>query len=386
MRPYLVEHQGDTEKLTHITEETHRMFGDADFYLMLIPKAHGGLEVTPRTFMKVTLEIARGDMSAAWNFMLSANHSLMLANWFPVEIHEEIYNGGDFRAASMYAPSVRAKKVDGGWQINGTVNYCSGIPYSTYFLGQAILEGKNADGTPRMGMYIAPKSAFTILDDWGDTLGLRGSGSNSIRFDDAIIDERFMVEDEMMGMNGYDGDSPGSAAYGNPMYSGRHMSTFALCLAAIVIGGGLNALDEYENQMRTRKTTVPPFIPRTEDPDFLRYYGSAFTKLQLAEASLMNALDQWLDLATGNVAGEKPFTAADDNRLGGIGRELMLQVWECVDTDLMRTIGSGALRTGLRFDRLFRDLAMSAGHRNPQLRDFAFRQIAIDQLGLAEPV
>ncbi len=133
---------------------------------MFIPRAHGGLEVTPSTFAKVVIELAKGDMGMAWNFCLSANHALMLANWFPIEVHEELYDGGKFKAASMYAPTVKAEPVEGGYLINGVVNYCSGIPYSTHFLGQTLLPGTNPDGSPRVGLYVAPASSYEILDDW----------------------------------------------------------------------------------------------------------------------------------------------------------------------------------------------------------------------------
>lgn len=380
MHDEIVSYSEAAQELTHIPEALHRRFEEAGFYRMYIPRAHGGLEVTPMVFFRVVQEIARADMGMAWCFCLSANHALMFANWFPEEIHAEVYDGGDFRAASMYAPSARATPVEGGWELTGTVNYCSGIPYSTYFIGQCMLPGKAEDGGPRIGLYIAPRESFEILDDWGNMLGLNSSGSNSIRFDGSFLPSRFMVEDANLVDYAFDGDSPGSRAYGNPMYSARHMSSFGIALAALCVGGAYGALDEFESQMRARKTTVPPFIPRTEDPDFLRYFGGAIVKLATAEAATFKALEMWLDAARDNVSGVASFTAHHDNVLGGIGREVMLQAWEVVEKDLYRTVGSAASKRGERFERIFRDLAQAAGHRNPQLRDFTFRLIGAGAL------
>jgi 3-hydroxy-9,10-secoandrosta-1,3,5(10)-triene-9,17-dione monooxygenase len=380
MREEIMAHSVEADEVTHIPEKLHRMFEDAGFYLMYIPRAHGGLEVTPAVFFRVVQELARADMAIAWCFCLSANHALMFANWFPEEIHEEVYNGGDFRAASMYAPTAKATPVEGGWELTGVVNYCSGIPHSTYFIGQCILPGKAEGGGPRMGLYIAPKGSYEILDDWGNMLGLNSSGSNSIRFDGSFLPSKFMVEDANLIDYAFDGDSPGSRAYGNPMYSARHMSSFGLALAALCLGGAYGALDEYAEQMHSRKTTVPPFVPRTEDPDFLRYYGGAQVKLATAEAATFKALELWLEAANDNVAGIAAFSPATDNLLGGIGREVIIQTWEVVERDLYRTIGSGASKRGERFERIFRDMAQAAGHRNPQLRDFTYRLIAADAL------
>ncbi|MGO2110303.1 MAG: acyl-CoA dehydrogenase family protein [Pseudoclavibacter sp.] len=370
------------EERTFYSEELHAKFDEAGFYRMLIPKAHGGLEVTPATFYRVVIEIARADMSTAWCFALSSNHALMVANWFPADIHAEVYNGGDFRAASMYAPTVTATPVDGGWQLDGVVNYCSGIPYSTYFVGQCILPGTRPTGDPRVGVYIAPRDSFTMLDDWGNMLGLNGSGSHSIRFDGAILPGRFLVEDADLVEYAFDGDSPGSAAYGNSMYSGRHMSSFAFGIAAIMIGGCYGALDEFERQMRARKTTIPPFVSRTDDPDFQRWYGSALVKFELAEGAFFSAVDRWLEATRRNVAGIEPFSDALDNLLGGIGREVMIQVWEAFDRDLYRTIGSTASKKGERFEHIYRDMSQAIGHRNPQLKEPSYRLIAMGALGI----
>ncbi|GLI26545.1 hydroxylase [Agromyces rhizosphaerae] len=382
LRDEIRDASAEGQRVTHIPEALHRRFEEAGFYRMYIPRAHGGLEVSPTTFFKVVQEIARADMGIGWSFCLSANHALMLANWFPAEIHEEVYNGGDFRAASMYAPTVKATPVDGGYEIDGVVNYCSGIPYSTYFLGQCILPGRNEDGSPRLGLYLAPAGTYEILDDWGDMLGLNSSGSNSIRFEKSFLPGRFMVEDANLMDFAFDGDSPGSAAYGNAMYSARHGSSFALALGVLCIGGAYGALDEYASQM-SRKITIPPFCLRSEDPDFQRYYGGAIVKLATSEAAVYHALERWEEAARDNVAGVAPFSPALDNLLGGIGREVMLQAWEVVEQDLYRTIGASASKKGQRFELIFRDMAQAAGHRNPQLRDAAFKMVALDALAEA---
>jgi hypothetical protein len=40
--------------------------------------------------------------------------------------------------AETVEPSVRATRENGGHRLEGAVAYCSGIPYSTYFMGQAM--------------------------------------------------------------------------------------------------------------------------------------------------------------------------------------------------------------------------------------------------------
>lgn len=379
LRPQLIADQAAVEKRTFFSEEMHQNFKDAGFYRMYVPREYGGLEVDVPTFLKVGLEVARGDISTAWCLSLSANHALEVTSWYPEEVQREVFGDGEFRAASMYAPTVTATPVDGGWQLSGRVDYCSGIPYSTYFVGQARLPGSNPDGSPRVGIYLAPKDQYVRLDNWGNTLGLKGSGSHSIVFDKGFVPDRFMIEGEDMVMIAV---PFGTTSHDNPLYSGRSLCIFTMSLAAVVIGGGYNALDEYENQMRTRKTTLPPFVPRTEDPDFLRWYGSARVKLATAEAALMSIAAQHMEFSRQNATGEREYTFADDFLLSAMARELMIQVWEAVDENLYRTIGSSAAKNGERFERVFRDLAQATGHRNPQLREPSYRTLTQLELGL----
>ena len=383
LRDDIVAAAPESEKLTHIAPHIERKFEEAGFYLMFIPKQHGGLEVTPSTFCKVVIEIAKGDMGTAWNFCLAANHALMLANWFPVEVHEELYAGGKFKAASMYAPTITAEPVEGGWTINGVVNYCSGIPYSTHFIGQARLPGKQENGAPRIALLVAPAESFEILDDWGRTIGLNSSGSNSIKFENAFLPAKYLIEDaDLTFYNFTDGESPGSAAYGNPMYNARHMSSFAMMLGMICVGAAWGTLDEYAAQMVSRKTTVPPFVARTLDPDFQRYYGEAKVQILKGEYAILATWAEWERMAaTPNGTGGNSFTAEGDNLIGCVGRDVMLDMWDVVQ-NLMKTVGSTASTKGERFERQFRDMAQAAGHRNPQLKDMAYRFIAKDDFGV----
>lgn len=60
----------------------------------------------------------------------------------------------------------------------------SGAPYSTHYVGQTLSAG-DPPGPPLL--FVAPRSVWTVLDDWHGALGLRGSGSNSVRMERARI-------------------------------------------------------------------------------------------------------------------------------------------------------------------------------------------------------
>jgi 3-hydroxy-9,10-secoandrosta-1,3,5(10)-triene-9,17-dione monooxygenase len=219
---------------------------------------------------------------------------------------------------------------------------------------------------------------------WGDLLGLKGSGSHTLRFDHGHVPAHFVLEDQIMvDIDVSDpANVPGVALHGNPMYGGRALGIFTMCLGAVMVGAAYNALDEYREQLNTRSTLLPPFTPRRTDPDFQRIYGAALAKTATADAALRSAADQYMELCRRSVEGGPPFAWEADVRLGCICREVMVQTWETVQSDLVRTIGASLLRPGERIDRIFRDLAVANAHRNTSLRDWQFRELGMADLGI----
>jgi 3-hydroxy-9,10-secoandrosta-1,3,5(10)-triene-9,17-dione monooxygenase len=387
LRDRLIAEQAATEERRYYSEELHREFQRAGFYRMYIPRRYGGYECDVTTYMRVLIELARGCVNAAWCMGLAGNHALQVGSWFPERAQAEIFGDGDFRAASVAMPIGPATRTEGGWELNGKVSYASGIPYSTHYMGQAMMP--DADGSddsdpaaPQFLLFVAPKSEFTILDDWGHLLGLKGSGSHSIVFDHAQIPAHWALENTFMIDVDVSEGTPGLELHGNPMYGGRAIGPFTICLAALLVGAAKGALDEYELLMNTRTTRRPPIGPRKDDPDFQRWFGTAIAKVATAEAALLNAADQHMELCQRFVDEGIPFTYADDNHIGAIGREAMLQAWETMQGDIWRTAGSSAAAEGERMERIFRDTAMFNSHFNVQLRDWSFRNLARTRLGM----
>jgi 3-hydroxy-9,10-secoandrosta-1,3,5(10)-triene-9,17-dione monooxygenase len=382
LRPRLIEKQAEVEERTFYDEEMHEEFRRAGFYRMFMPRRYGGFEVPVPTFMRVIVEIARGCPSTAWCLCLGSNHALMVGSWFPERAQDEVFEGGRFICASVAAPlSEPAAKVDGGWELNGKVSFCSGIPYSTHYLGQALTPGDGSGMPGPMLLFVAPKGTWRMLDDWGEIIGFKGSGSQSILFEHGVIPDHYVLEN--VSMIDFDpARSPGAAIHGNPMYGGRAMAIFTLCLAAVMVGAAYNALDEYENVMRSRPTPIPPFTPRTGDPDFQRYFGAAWAKIATAEAAMHDCAEQHMELCRRQAEEGVPYSYREDMLLGCIAREVMVQTWETVQSDLIRTVGASLLKRGERLERIYRDMSVGNAHRNTSVRDWAFRELALANFGM----
>jgi 3-hydroxy-9,10-secoandrosta-1,3,5(10)-triene-9,17-dione monooxygenase len=352
---------------------------------MLVPKRYGGLETDLPTYVKVWMEIARGDASAAWCGCLAANHALQLASWWPEQTQDETLGAVEnFEAASVAMPATGlARRVDGGWELNGKISYCSGIPYSTHFIGQALPEPAKKGGPPGPPfLFVAPKSAFTILDDWGELIGLVGSGSNSIVFDKAVIPEHFVLENTHMADVEVSGGTPGSRLHGNPMYATRGIGFFTMTVGAAMVGAALGALDELEGILKARKIVRPPFVLRSEDPDHQRWFGAAITQLKVAEIATIESAKLQMEYGRATCEDGRPYTFGDDQYIGAIAREAYSQAWQTFQNWIYRYSGSSAARRGAKIERVLRDMATGWSHFNTTTTEWSYAEVAKRRLGL----
>jgi 3-hydroxy-9,10-secoandrosta-1,3,5(10)-triene-9,17-dione monooxygenase len=381
LRPKLIAAQAETEERTYYSEEMHREFIDAGFYRLYVPRRYGGYEFDVPTYVRVVIELSRGCVSSGWCAALAAAHALQVASLFEEQAQAEIFGDGDFRAAAVAAPIGPARRTESGWELNGKVAYCSGIPYSTHYMGQALIADSSGEATERMLLFVAPASEWTMLDDWGALLGLKGSGSQSITFTNGMVPAHWALEDTLMVDFDPHGGTPGYRLHGNPLYNGRSISPFTMTLAAIMVGAAYQALDEYELLLDSRTTFMQPVQPRRFDADYQRWFGSALAKIATAEAALLNCADQHMALCR-RVAEGGDYTYGDDHLLGAIAREVMIQTWEVMQSEIFRTAGSSAGAHGQRMERIYRDMSIGNSHRNILLREFAWGELAREHLGL----
>ncbi|MER6621987.1 MULTISPECIES: acyl-CoA dehydrogenase family protein [unclassified Streptomyces] len=349
--------QAETERRGHYAEDTHEAFTRAGFYRILVPRRYGGYEFGPATFMKVATALARGCPSTGWMYLFGAAHALVAATLFDERTQAELFAGGDFVCPATVAPAGSATRAeDGSWLLDGVWNYCSGAPYATHFIGHTLVFD-DPDGPPAPMLFIAERSQFERLDDWGDQLGLKGSGSHSIRIEGARIPAHRTLPGHLSQIPVTD-ELPGRTLHG-PEYGGGPLSFMLLELGALAVGMARGALDAYEELMRTRTTTFFPIVPRTEDPDFQFRFGEATGMIATADAAMTEAVRQWEQLCLKDAAA---FTREEELRLATISREVVRLCWRAVEGQLFPTAGSSSVRAGERVERVWRDLSTLHSH------------------------
>jgi 3-hydroxy-9,10-secoandrosta-1,3,5(10)-triene-9,17-dione monooxygenase len=359
LKPLILAAAPETEERGFHSEELHLAFVEKGFYHLMRPRRYGGYEFSVREFMTVIRELASADMSTTWCLCLAAFHNLQLASWWPQSVQDEIFKEGHVGAPMTAAPGATLQRGPDGWTLDGAFGYASGGPYATHFVGHAdVLED---DGSRTTSTFVVDRSQWKTRDDWGNTLGLRGSGSHTLEFTQAHVpDEWVLVGRTQFEMP--NGRNPGAELHGNPMYGAPTLGIFGLEIATLAVGGAKGALDEYGSLLRKRPVLHPPFHLRSQDERFQNYYAEVVTSVQAAEAILDRAAELAEQYFVREANGGAPFTEAEDASIFRLGVKAHLTAWRALEGIVIRTAGSSAAAKGQRLERIWRDQTMVHGH------------------------
>ncbi len=182
--PEIASASAQTEAERHVPDALVDRMRAAGLFGLVMPRNLGGSELGFKDLVKVTAEIGTACGSAAWIYGVLAGHSWLI-NLFPAQAQQEIMSdpstllGTVFRLGGEVTPEGDGYRLTGG---NG--RFCSGIDYATWvIIGNAV---RLPDGSLEPRFFVVPKSDIEVVDDWF-TMGMRGTGSRSIRVNNAFI-------------------------------------------------------------------------------------------------------------------------------------------------------------------------------------------------------
>jgi 3-hydroxy-9,10-secoandrosta-1,3,5(10)-triene-9,17-dione monooxygenase len=382
LRPWLLEEQEATEERSFYSEGIHEAFKDAGFYRLHVPKRYGGLEQSVTAFYKVIMSVSRGCPSTGWMLSLGAGHAQQAAGFYTEQAQEEFFGSGHFVASASFAyENALATAVDGGYLVRGTWHFCSGVPYATHHM--ALIPTKPQDiGFEDLLVVMIPKSQFRRLDNWGDLIGLKGSGSHSV-----VVDETFIpAHNAVPYVEMEDGARPsvGYELHGNPLYGGRFGGFAVGRLTAVQVGNAQAAIDEFERMLPGKRTVslTNAGVLKTEEPNYQRCLGLSLAWADSAYSILVQVGDLYLDYARRAVEEGDPFTEEKSLRLYGQQMTAARLSWEAGET-VFRAASTTGARDGQRMQRLWRDLC---AFRTNGIHQHDFRATALAQAHLGLPV
>ena len=343
--PILRDRASKTEQLRRLPPETERDLHDTGLFRIVQPKRVGGAELDYVALVDCADALGQADASVAWNFANLASHHWMLGMFD--RLAQDAVWGKDVNAliaSSFIFPAGRARKVDGGYVLNGHWPFSSGVESCEWnMLASIVSSDDEADGI-EYRIFLLNRTDYKINDTWNAT-GLCGTGSNDVRVTDAFIAKQMTVAvSELTG-----GPTPGSAVNSNALYALPVFSLFPYVLSGVGLGNAQACLNDYVDLARHRASTYN----RAKVSDMQT------TQIKIAEASAKidaarlvmrtNCIDAMADARRGHVPD-----IATKTRLR---RDGAFSVNLCTDAVSILFAASGArsLFTSGALQRQFRD-------------------------------
>ena len=258
--PLVAEHADWTNQHRRPHPEVFAALARAGLLRLIAPGHYNGGGAASEEFLTLIETIARVDGSAAWTAMTINEEVGIASAWLPADsMAGLLHSQPDVIIAGSGVALGTARRVDGGWLINGRWKFVSGVPVadrvvlaSRVVTGDDSGDGGDPDGgAPRRARQVCvtltPVSDVTIEDTW-HVAGLRGSGSN-----DVVLTDVF-VPDTWAGVFG-----PGDPSVPRtPYYCLPNSLRFPFPKVGVAVGVARHAMAAFDELARTKK---PSFLP-----------------------------------------------------------------------------------------------------------------------------
>ena len=340
-----------SEKDRSIPPESAQEFLDAGLARMLLPKKFGGTELGLQAWIDVAAEIGTADAAHAWCASLLIHHPHYLAQ-FPQAAQEAVWaDGPDVPIAATFTPTSKVEPVEGGYRISCEIPYLSGINHCTWVMvGGMVPTGR---GAPDWTLFLVPPGQFDIFDTW-NTVGMRGTGSNTVVVRDVFIPTEHTLRVPDM----RDATTPGAQLNDAPMYHAPWITYAPLTFVAPMLGAARGALEDYRRWTAERLSLFGAPVAK---------YTSIQVNLARAAADLDAA--ELLMRRTVEVA-EAPEPASDELRARcyrdqARAAEMIVSAMDIV----MKISGAAGFASSSSIQRAWRDIHFAASHviLNPEV-------------------
>lgn len=381
LRPMLRAQQAACEAAGHILPATNDAFLAAGFYRALQPRRFGGYELDLPTFAEVMIEVTRGCPSSGWVLAFTAGHTHILAA-FPEQAQVEAYGAdGDLRAPLVGSPG-SARPVEGGYVVDGAWDYASGCDTATHFFATVMVRGADASETAGEVLFaLIDRKDFAIVDNW-DMLGMRGTGSKQVVVRDVFV-PRHRTSRRASALPSAEQYEPAPRLHENPLYAGPSTNVLMAEIAAVAIGTGFGALDDYEELLRTRTVRGPSTPLRFEGAEFQRTFGHAQALLNTARAALLSCCHDYMASCRQVVQEGVPFALERTHAIVLVQQQCTRLAGEAVEL-LFYSSGSSAAKPQSPLQRYYRDMATLRTHVTLQF-DRGYEAFARTHFGIAQP-
>ena len=362
MRDLVRAEAGESERMRTLTPAIVDGMWASGLMSAFNPVAAGGVEPSFTEMIETWIEMAWQDGSFGWIGIANLPSSFAAAAYLPDEGFAEVFTAHDNRVTlgGQFFPNGQGVAVEGGYVLNGSWNFGSGIGHSQY-IAAGFLPMDNgemrwiSEGFPEMRVAVVPRDQISFDDGWF-VQGLKGTGSYDYSAQDVFVPgcrtfELFVRQPHL-------GSSPATRMGLMPVTAAGH--------ASWALGVAKSMLDAVQ-ELAATKFRMSDMASLASRPTFQK--GLAHHRAAWRAARLL-ILDAFTSAEAAVAAGEDltPALRAD------------MRVSAVYATDTARgcaewahlVAGTSSIREGTRLERAFRDMYTGTQHA------FISEKVAID--------
>jgi indole-3-acetate monooxygenase len=118
-----------------------RDLADAGLFRMFLPPSLGGVAVDPLTRFEVIEAVATADAATAWCLEIGSGLAWMVGGWLREDVARAILCGHpyDLVCGAVAVARGRARRVPGGYRLDGRWPWGTGCTHSTWIAGAGIV-------------------------------------------------------------------------------------------------------------------------------------------------------------------------------------------------------------------------------------------------------
>ncbi|MFF1461863.1 3-hydroxy-9,10-secoandrosta-1,3,5(10)-triene-9,17-dione monooxygenase oxygenase subunit [Streptomyces sp. NPDC058330] len=349
--PVITDRAQATDEKGQVPEETMRELQDAGVFRMLQPRSFGGQEADPVDFYQVARTVSAACCSTGWITSVLGVHPWHLG-LFSAEAQAEVWGEDpDTLLSSAYAPVGRLTPVDDGYRLTGRWSFSSGCGYARWALLGALVVGDQGRPVDFLTVLV-PRSDYRIEDTW-DVVGLRGTASNDIVVDQALVPRHRVIRNyETAQLKG-----PGQKANPGPLYRMPFAALFTSAVTAPLAGAVAGGYESYIRLMKDRTRLSLGGGRFAEDPHTQVAVARAASEI---DATILQMDHNLRELTARAAAGQDiPLELRLRTRRDQVrGTE---RVIAAIDL-LFKTAGGSSLRRGNPIERVWRDAHAGSVH------------------------
>lgn len=348
LAPGIAARAGEADKRRSPPDESIKELCDADLMGILAPKRYGGHELHVDALVGVGREIAAACPSTGWVTAFYIGH-----NWihsiFPEKSQDEVFADRPWQLMSgQIAPTARARRVTGGYEVDGRQAWSSGVTHASWVMFTAMVTTENAPPAPTM--FMIPRSQVTVHDNWHVT-GMRGTGST-----DVSVEQVFVPEYHALPLAAFmDGTHAGASVHANPLYKLPGPAVIYCEAMSVMAGIARGATGAFLHHCRDRVTSYTG-EGVADKPAVQMRVGRA--------GAAADAIDDLLDSTTTSIKrydGSEPFAIPERARLRMRASLVTTMACDAVN-DLIHGAGGNAFREEALLQRYFRDINFLRTH------------------------